>query len=201
MKVILLQEVKGKGSEGDVVEVARGYAVNYLFQKQMAVEATSGNLKQLEARRHNIEKREGARRTEAETVAGAVGGKTVVVEAKVGDGGKLFGSVTGQMIADAITAQLGVDVDRRKVDAHGHIKTAGPHPVTVQLHKDVRIELVVDVVPEGGAPIPGPVDEAPAVSEPVAEESAESETVDEPVAEEDASAEDNEADAELPDAE
>ncbi|TLM78956.1 MAG: 50S ribosomal protein L9 [Actinobacteria bacterium] len=169
MKVILLQEVKGKGSEGDVVEVARGYAVNYLFPKKMAVEATSGALKQLEARRHNIEKREAARRTDAESMAASVGGKTVTVEAKAGDEGKLFGSVTAQMVAEAIEAQLGVEVDRRKVDAHGHIKTLGAHPVTVQLHKDVKVELVVEVVPEGGV-VEGAGAPAPVVSEPIAAE-------------------------------
>lgn len=150
MKVILTQEVKGKGSEGDVVDVARGYAVNFLLPKKLAVEATSGNLKQLEARRHNIEERESARRTAAEGLAAAIEGKVVYVEAKVGDEGRLYGSVTGQMVADAIQSQLDVDVDRRRLDAHGHIKTLGEHPVTVQIHRDVKVDLVVEVVPEGG---------------------------------------------------
>jgi large subunit ribosomal protein L9 len=151
MKVILLDEVKGKGIEGEVVEVARGFAVNFLFPRKLAVEATAGNLKQLDARKGNIEKRESARRSEAETLAEAITGKTVIVEAKAGDEGRLFGSVTAPMIVDAIAAQLGVEVDRRRMDVHGHIKTVGDHPVTVAVHQDVKADLVVRVVPVGGA--------------------------------------------------
>lgn len=148
MKVILLQEVKGKGSEGDVVEVARGYAANYLLPRKIAVEATSGNLKQLEARRHNIEERETARRGAAQGAADAVAGKRVRIVAKVGDEGRLYGSVTGQMIAEAIVEQLAVDVDKRRIDVHGHIKTVGDHVVTVKFHKDVTAEMTVSVVGE-----------------------------------------------------
>lgn len=172
MKVILLNELKGKGSEGDVVEVARGYAVNYLFPNKIAVEATSGNVKQLEARRHNIEKREASRKAEAEALAAAAAGKAVFVEAKVGDEGRLYGSITGQMIADAIIAQLGVDADRRKIDVHGHIKTVGDHVVTVALHRDVKVDVTVTVVPEGGEHVAA---EAPAAQ-------AAAEVVDEPEA-------------------
>ena len=101
MKVILTQEVKGKGHEGDVVDVARGYAVNYLLPRKMAIAATAGNLKQLEARKSNIRKRNDARRSDAEGVAAALQGKILVMEAKAGDEGKLFGSVTTTMIEDA----------------------------------------------------------------------------------------------------
>lgn len=150
MKVILLDEVKGKGIEGEVVEVARGFAVNFLFPRKLAVEATAGNLKQLDARKGNIEKRESARRSEAETLAEAITGKTVIVEAKAGDEGRLYGSVTAGMIAEAIADQLGVEVDRRRTDVHGHIKTTGEHPVTVSVHGEVKAELIVQVVPVGG---------------------------------------------------
>lgn len=154
MKVILLQEVKGKGSEGDVVEVARGYAVNYLLPRKAAIEATSGNLKQLEARKHNIEQREGTRRDEASRAAAAIEGKVVRIAAKAGDEGRLYGSITGQMIADALVEQLDVGVDKRKLDVHGHIKALGEHTVGVRLHKDVHVELVVKVVAEGAADEP-----------------------------------------------
>lgn len=154
MKVILLQEVKGKGSEGDVVEVARGYAANYLLPRKIAVEATPGNLKQLEARRRNIEKRETARRGTAQSAADAVAGRTVRIAAKVGDEGRLYGSVTGQMIADAIVEQLAVDADKRRIDVHGHIKTVGDHVVTVRFHKDVTAELTVSVVGEDAPAAP-----------------------------------------------
>ncbi len=149
MKVILLQELKGKGSEGDVIEVARGYAVNYLLPRRVAIEATSGNLKQLEARRHNIDKRDSARRDEASAAAAAVEGKVLRVTAKAGDEGRLYGSITGQMIADALVEQLGIDVDKRKIDVHGHIKALGEHVVSVQLHRDVTVDVAVRVVAEG----------------------------------------------------
>lgn len=149
MKIILTQEVKGKGGEGDVIDVARGYAVNYLFPRKMAVEATPGNLKQLQARLHNIQKREEARIGEAQGVAERIEGATIAIVAKVGEEGRLYGSVTAHMIGEALAEQLGVDVDRRKIDVHGHIKTAGLHSVTVQVYRDVKATINVNVVPEG----------------------------------------------------
>jgi large subunit ribosomal protein L9 len=167
MKVILTQEVKGKGHEGDVVEVARGYGVNYLLPRKMAIEATTGNLKQLNSRMSNIQKRNDERRTDAEGVAAALQGKTLVIEAKAGDEGKLFGSVTTLMIEEAIEAQLGHDVDHRKMDVGRTIKTTGDHPVVVSVFGDVKAELVVRVVPEGkGAEALAP----PAASEAASEE-------------------------------
>lgn len=168
MKVILLDEIKGKGHEGDVVDVARGYAVNYLLPRKLAVEATQGNLKQLEARSANIEKRETARRSDAEGIAARLNGQRVTIEANAGEGGRLFGSVTGPMIEDAVLQQLDVDVDRKKLEIHGHIKTLGEHPVEVRLYTDVRAEVVVVVVPAGGeaeAPAPAVVAEAPEPAE------------------------------------
>lgn len=151
MKVILTQEVKGKGGEGDVVEVARGYAVNYLFPRGFAVEATPGSVKQLEARRHNIKRREESRISEAQAVADSLEGKSVSISAKVGEEGRLFGSVTSNMIEEAIAEQLDVEVDRRKIDAHGHIKEIGDHMITVQVYRDIRASVEVKVVAEGVA--------------------------------------------------
>ena len=109
MKVILLAEVKGKGGEGDVVDVAAGFANNYLFPKRLAVAATKGNLKQLEQRKHNIAAREENRVAEANKTKEILDALTVKVEARVGEEGVLFGSVTSQMIADAIKAQADID--------------------------------------------------------------------------------------------
>jgi len=170
MKVILLTDVKGRWKEGDVIDVARGFAANYLLPRNMAVMATPGNLKQLEARMHNIHKREEAKRTEAEGQAALIAGKSVVIEAKAGEGGKLFGSVTAGMVADALSAQLGVDVDRKKLDLHGHIKNVGEHTIDVRIYQDVTATLVLNVVPLGGALLPAEaapvatkaVEEAPA---------------------------------------
>lgn len=172
MKVILLSDVKGRGREGDVIEVARGFATNYLLPRNMAVMATTGNLKQLEARMHNIHKREAAKRADAESLAAQITGKSLVIEVKAGEGGKLFGSVTAGMVADALAAQLGVDVDRRKLDLHGHIKNVGEHTIDVRIYEDVKVELVLNVVAEGGAPVAA----APEVAaEPVSAPEAEAE--------------------------
>lgn len=174
MKVILLTDVKGRGKEGDVIDVARGFAANYLLPRNMAIMATPGNIKQLEARMHNIHKREAAKRGEAESLAAQISGKALVIEAKAGDGGKLFGSVTSGMVADALGAQLGVDVDRKKLDLHGHIKTVGEHTIDVRIYEDVTATLVLNVIPVGGVvptAAPAAVEEAPVVAEaePVAE--------------------------------
>ena len=123
MKVILLGELKGKGGEGDVVEVAQGFAENFLFPNRMALPATKGNIKQLEERRHNIEKREAKRIADAEALKAVIDGKTVLIDAKVGDEGQLFGSVTNTMVADAIKNELGVEVERKRIELNRAIKT------------------------------------------------------------------------------
>ena len=143
MKVVLLGEIKGKGGEGDVVDVAQGYAENYLFPKKLAVAATKGNLKQLEERRNNIEKREAVRIADANALKETLEGKSVVVDAKVGDEGVLFGSVTSAMIADAVKAQLGVELDRKRIELGKPIKMAGSHEVAVSLYREIRATLTI----------------------------------------------------------
>lgn len=143
MKVILLAEVKGKGGEGDVVDVAAGFANNYLFPKRLAVAATKGNLKQLEQRKHNIAAREENRVAEANKTKEVLDALTVKVEARVGEEGVLFGSVTSQMIADAIKAQADIDIDRRRVEMKGAIKSAGTHKVAISLYRDIKANLTI----------------------------------------------------------
>ena len=169
MKVILTQELKGRGGEGDVVDVARGFAVNYLLPRGIAIEATPGNVKQLEERMHNIKKRETDRVAGATGFKSALEGKTVVISMKVGEEGRLFGSVTALMIAAAIAEQLGIEVDRRKIETHGHIKELGMHTVDIAVYREIKAELSIEVAAEGAeAEV-----EAPEVAEVVAEEIAE----------------------------
>jgi large subunit ribosomal protein L9 len=149
MKVILLQELKGRGGEGDVIDVARGFAVNYLMPRKVAIEATRGSIKQLEQRSGNIRVREEQRINGAESLAGSLEGKVLTIEAKVGEEGRLFGSITTAMIGDAILKQLGIDVDRRKIETYGPIKTSGEHDISVSVYRDIKTELKVNVVPEG----------------------------------------------------
>ena len=115
----------------------------------MAVEATPGNLKQLEARMGNIKKREESRSSGADSMAAGLDGKTVTIQAKVGEEGRLFGSITGPMIEEAIAEQLSVEVDRRKIDLHGQIKEVGEHIVTVQIYREIKADVTVNVVGEG----------------------------------------------------
>ena len=143
MKVILLGEIKGKGGEGDVIDVAQGYAENYLFPKKLAVAATKGNLKQLEERRNNIAKREAVRMADANALKETLEGKQVTVDVKVGDEGILFGSVTAAMIADAVKDQLNVEIDRKRVELGKPIKVAGAHQVDISLYREVRATVTV----------------------------------------------------------
>ena len=138
MKVSLLQELKGKGGEGDVIDVADGFANNYLLKEGYAIKATKGNLKQLEARKHNIAKREVTRVGNAESMKAALEGVTIKIVAQVGEEGQLFGSVTAQMIADACKEQAGIDVDKRRVELKSPIKTAGEHEVEISLYREIK---------------------------------------------------------------
>ena len=143
MKVILLGELRGKGGEGDVVDVAQGYAENYLFPNRMAIAATPGNIKQLEERRHNIAKREEKRIADAEAIKASLDGKSVTVEVRVGEEGQLFGSVTSAMIADAVSEQLEVEIDRKRIERSAAIKTAGTHAVVINLYRDIEATINV----------------------------------------------------------
>ena len=145
MKVILLSELKGKGGEGDIVEVADGYANNYLFPQKIAVAATKGNLKQLEQRKHNIATREAARIEEAQALKAALDDLSVKVEARVGEEGVLFGSITAAMIADALKEAEDIEIDRKRIDLKNPIKTSGKHEVVVSIYRDINSNLTVVV--------------------------------------------------------
>ena len=148
MKVILLEELQGKGGEGDVVEVARGFANNYLLRKGIAIKATKGNLKQLEQRRNNIAKREEVRIANAQELKSKLEGTVFDIAARVGDEGILFGSVTAPMIAQAIKDAIDVEIDRRRIDVRQAIKVVGEHTVEVSIYRDIKAELKLNVVDE-----------------------------------------------------
>ena len=145
MKVILLKELKGRGGEGDVIDVARGYANNYLLRQGYAVLATKGNLKQLEERRNNIAKREEVRLADAAALKEKLDSLTIKVIAQVGEEGQLFGSVTSQMIADAIAEQAGIEVDRRRLELGKPIKTAGDHEVVYSIYREIKATVKLSV--------------------------------------------------------
>ena len=173
MKVILLTEVQGKGGEGDVVEVARGFFNNYLGPQKKAVLATAGNLKQLEQRRGNIAKREEKRIADAEALKASLEGKKIFVDAKVGEEGVLFGSVTTSMITDAVLAETGVEIDRKRLDVRKAIKTAGEHTVALNIYRDIHVDLQLMVGVKAVEEVEEAVVEAEAVETEAAEEAAE----------------------------
>lgn len=148
MKVILMQELKGKGGEGDVIDVAQGFADNYLLPQGIAIKATKGNLKQLELRMHNIQKREVTRVDNANGMQAALEGQVVTVIAKVGEDGQLFGSVTPVMVATAIQEQLNLEIDRKRIDLGKPIKMAGEHVASVAIYRDIKAEITVSVKSE-----------------------------------------------------
>ena len=170
MKVILLTEVQGKGGEGDVVEVARGFFNNYLGPQKKAVLATAGNLKQLEQRRGNIAKREEKRIADAEALKASLEGKKIFVDAKVGEEGVLFGSVTTSMIA---LAETGVEIDRKRLDVRKAIKTAGEHTVALNIYRDIHVDLQLMVGVKAVEEVEEAVVEAEVVEAEATEEAAE----------------------------
>ena len=169
MKVILLTEVKNKGGEGDVVDVAPGFANNYLLPQGMAILATKGNLKQLEQRKHHIAAREENRVADASKIKETLEPLTIKVEARVGEEGVLFGSVTAQMVADAVKAQADIELDRRRIDIKNAIKTAGEHTVSASLYRDIKANITLLVGDEATFAAPA----AEEVEEPAAEAEAE----------------------------
>ncbi len=173
MKVILLTEVKGKGGEGDVIDVRDGFANNYLLPQKKALRATEGNLKQLENRKANIAVREEKRVAEATATKAALEAAQVKVIARVGEEGVLFGSVTGAQIAEAIKEQAGVEVSKRDINVKQAIKTAGEHEVTLALYRDIKATVTVLVGDE--ATFAAPAAEEAAEAEEVSAEEADAE--------------------------
>ena len=148
MKVILIDEIRGLGSRGDVVTVKDGYARNFLLPKQLAREATPGNLKSIEQERKKWALLADKEKIVAQKAADSVKGMKIVVRKRVGDHGNLFGSVTTNDIADALTAK-GIEIDKRRIELAHPIKSIGTHDVEVRLHREVAAHIQVEVVPEG----------------------------------------------------
>jgi large subunit ribosomal protein L9 len=148
MKVILTEEIRGLGTRGDVVTVKDGYARNFLLPKNLAREATTGNLKQIEHERRKWALLAQQEKDAAQKAADKVKGVKIRIEKRVGDAGQLFGSVTAAEIADAL-AEKGIEVDKRRIELAHAIKTAGTHDVEVRLHKDVTAQIQVEVAAQG----------------------------------------------------
>jgi large subunit ribosomal protein L9 len=146
MKIILTQEVRSLGSPGDVVDVADGYARNIFIPRGLAQRATKGALKQVDTIRRTREVREVRDREKAEEIATALAALSIRVSAKAGEGGRLFGQVTLQSVAEAITKSGGPKIDRRRLHIDGPIKSLGVHQATLRLHPEVEANLTIEVV-------------------------------------------------------
>jgi len=147
MEVILREDVQSLGKAGQLVRVKPGYARNFLLPRGLAFEATEGNKKRIEAEARARATKAGAEKAASEQLATQLASITVTLRGKAGEEGKLFGSITSQDIAAALTEQ-GFTVDRRKLELEHPIKTIGFHSVTVRLQSDVHAEVKVNIVPE-----------------------------------------------------
>ena len=163
MKVILTEEIRGLGTRGDIVTVKDGYARNFLLPKNLAREATSGNLKSIEQERKKWALLAQQEKDVAQKAANSVKGVKITITKRVGDSGQLFGSVTANEIADALEAK-GINVDKRRIELAHPIKAMGVHDVEVRLHREVSAQIQVEVVPQGVERFEEP--EAPATEAP-----------------------------------
>ncbi len=150
MQVILLEDVQNLGHEGDAVTVADGFARNHLLPRKLAVEATKGALKDLQQRQRAIERRQAEKRDKAAAQAEQLAEHVIVIEATVGEGGRLHGQITPQQIADAIGEQLDVELGRRDIEIAEPIRQTGDYLVTASLYKGVRTQLAISVVAAEG---------------------------------------------------
>ena len=148
MKVILTEEIRGLGTRGDIVTVKDGYARNYLIPKNLAREASPGNLKSIEHERRKWALLAQQEKDVAQKAADSVKGVKITLEKRVGDHGQLFGSVTANEIADALESK-GINVDKRRIELTHPIKSTGVHDVEVRLHRDVMAHIQVEVVAQG----------------------------------------------------
>ncbi len=145
MKVIFLKDVKGKGQKGDVKNVSDGYAHNFLLKQNLAIEATPANMKTLEAKKNKESKEAEEELAQSKQLKEKLEALTVELQAKAGEGGRLFGSVTSKQIADELAKKHGIKIDKRKFDLPDGIRALGFTNVSVKLHPEVSATVKVHV--------------------------------------------------------
>lgn len=145
MKVILLQDVRGQGKKGEMINVSDGYARNFLFPRKLAQEATADNVNTMRMNDKAKQEKEQRAREEAAALSAKLRDMTLTVYAKGGGAGRLFGSVTSQEISDALKAQEGIELDKRKIVIDDAIKATGLYTVKVKLGFGIDTPLKVDV--------------------------------------------------------
>ena len=145
MKVILTQDVKGKGKKGQMIEVSDGYARNFMLPRKMAIEATPDAVNTMKMNDKATQERIAREKAEALEISKTIRGLTVVVKAKGGGAGRLFGSITNQEIADALKAQSGINLDKRKIVLADTIKSVGTYTATCKLGYEITAPLTVKI--------------------------------------------------------
>lgn len=145
MKVILLQDVKGKGKKGQMLEISDGYARNFLLPKKLAIEATPDAINTMRMNDKAAAEKAAKERAEAVEISRQLREMTVVVTAKGGGAGKLFGSITSQEIADALKAKSGITIDKRKIALSDPIKNVGTYTVQCKLGYEITAPLTVKI--------------------------------------------------------
>lgn len=148
MKVVLRDDIENVGRKGDLIEVTDGFARNYLVPRGLAMKATKGVVQQADAMRRNRDARDAREREAAQALADQLTGQRIELRARAGEGGRLFGSVTAADVVEAVRAQTGVELDRRKAQLADPLKELGAVEIPVKLHTDVEVTLTVDVVAE-----------------------------------------------------
>ncbi|MEO4055349.1 50S ribosomal protein L9 [Solibacillus sp. CAU 1738] len=148
MKVVFLKDVKGKGKKGEIKNVADGYAQNFLIKNGYAVEANNQAISQLEGQKKLEEKNAAAELQAAKDLKEKVEALEVVVKAKSGEGGRLFGSVSTKQVADELQKTHNIKIDKRKMDCNEGIRSLGYTNIPVKLHHDVKATLKVHVIAE-----------------------------------------------------
>lgn len=148
MKVILQKDVSGTGRKGEIKEVSDGHARNYLIPKGLAVEASGANLRDYENKKRQEEKKHREDTEEALRVKSLIEGKVLTMRAKAGGSGKLFGTITNKEIADHIKSEFGLDIDKKKVQLTGQIKSLGDYDITVKLYHEISAKLRLNIVEE-----------------------------------------------------
>lgn len=147
MKVILKEDVKNLGKMGDIVNVAEGYANNFLIPKKLAVEAITKNIKALEHQKKTIQEKAKKIKNTSKDLADRVSSLTLSIKAKAGEEGKLFGSITSMDIVDALKNE-GIEIDRKKILLEEPIKRLGSYTVSVKVHPEITAQINITVIPE-----------------------------------------------------
>lgn len=148
MKVILLEDVKGKGKKGQIVEVSEGYGRNFLLPKKLAEIATESNINEAKQAANSQAHKAQKELDEAKLLAAQLKDVVVTIPVKVGGDGKLFGTVTTQDVADQLQKKNGFEIKKQKIDMKDHIKSLGSYEATLKIHTDVSAKIQVQVVPE-----------------------------------------------------